>query len=83
MIAKLTDDQIAAMDSLPPGEPLELIDEGNQRSYILFDKEAYEAWVDSKLQEAFDAIDRGQVEPWDLEKMKRECLERRLRKASA
>jgi len=76
MIAKLTQEQIAAINAVPPHENVELIDEDSQKSYILFDKAAYEAWVDQKLQEAFDDIDAGRVEPWDIERIKSDARAR-------
>lgn len=76
MIAKLTNEQIAALRAGPPGEECVLVDEQSGKEYVLFDKAAYERWIERQIDEALEQVDRGEVEEWEIDSIKEEGLQR-------
>lgn len=75
MAPKLTDEQRLAVEA-QPGEPVRIEDDKTQRVYLLVEEsnapQLYERWLRGKLQEGFDAADRGEFVAWDPDRIKAE-----------
>jgi hypothetical protein len=75
MILPLTDAMREALDQAQ-GQPLELFDERTSKKYLVVEssnvEQLWDEWVRSSLQPAFDEADRGELRPWDPERIKAE-----------
>ena len=70
MMPKLSKEQRDALNQ-QPGKPLQVEDEETHKKYVLIDQQAlptlWEDYIRREVQQGLDAIDRGEVEPWDIE----------------
>ncbi len=75
MTPKLTDEKRLALQA-NPGKPLRLEDEQTQKVYLVMSEETLPAlWEDitrCEVKKGLDAIDRGEVEDWEIESIKAE-----------
>ena len=75
MIPKLTDEQRLALEA-NPGRPLCVEDEQTQKVYLVMSEEAlptlWDDYIRREVKKGLDAIDRGEVEDWDIESIKAE-----------
>ena len=75
MPPKITEEQRRAIEA-HPGEPVRVEDDKTHQVYILVEEseapKLYEQWLRRQLQEGFDAADRGEVVPWDPDRIKAE-----------
>lgn len=82
MIAKLTQEQRRALQA-DPKKPLRMEDEETHKVYLVVAEEAlptfWQDYIDREVRKGLEAVDRGEVEDWDIESIKsegREILER-------
>ncbi len=75
MNPKLTDEQRQALQS-NPDMPLRVEDEQTHKVYLVVGEEAlptlWEDYIDREVRKGLAAIDRGEVEDWDVESIKSE-----------
>jgi hypothetical protein len=75
MILPLSDEMREAIHNAQ-GQPLELLDEQTSKRYLLVESsgvdQLWEEWVQRSLQPAFDEADRGELRPWDPERIEAE-----------
>lgn len=83
MTPKLTDEQRLALQA-SPGKPLRVEDEQTHKVYLVVSEETlpklWEDYIRREVRKGLDAIDRGEVEDWDIESIKgegRQVLEQR------
>ena len=88
MIAKITDEIRHAVNE-HPGQPIKLEDDQTHKVYLLIDEGAmpalWEEYIRREVEKGLAAIDRGEVEDWDVESIKaegRETLKQRGAAAS-
>ncbi|MGO8745042.1 MAG: hypothetical protein ACLQNE_03540 [Thermoguttaceae bacterium] len=76
MIAKLTEEQRQALLANPE-RPLRVEDEQTRRIYLVVAEDAlptlWQDYIDREVRKGLDAIDRGEVEEWDVESIKSEA----------
>jgi hypothetical protein len=76
MIAKLTEEQRQALQANPE-RPLRVEDEQTRRIYLVVAEDAlptlWQDYIDREVRKGLDAIDRGEVEEWDIESIKSEA----------
>lgn len=74
MSPKITSEQRAALAAHAPGQPIRVVDEENDREFWLVAPEDVPAlWAEhihAEVQRGVEAIDRGDVVPWNPEAMK-------------
>ena len=72
---KITDELRDAIEQ-EQGLPVKLEDDKTKKVYLLVDKEnaqnLFDQWLRRELQIGFDQADRGEVVPWDPERIKAE-----------
>ncbi len=75
MTPKLTDEQRQALQA-NPDVPLRVEDEQTHKVYLVVGEEAlptlWEDYIDREVRKGLAAIDRGEVEDWDVESIKSE-----------
>ncbi len=75
MAPKLTDEQRLALEA-NPGKPLRVEDEQTDKVYLVIGEETlptlWEDYIRREVRKGLDAIDRGEVEDWDIESIKAE-----------
>jgi len=83
MTPKLTDEQRLALQA-SPDKPLRVEDEQTHKVYLVVSEETlptlWEDYIRREVRKGLDAIDRGEVEDWDIESIKaegRQILEQR------
>ena len=73
MTPKLTDEQRQAVLE-HPGKPVRVEDEKTHKVYLVVSEETlptlWEDYIRSEVKKGLDAIDRGEVEEWDVESIK-------------
>ncbi len=78
MAPKITE-QIRNAVKEHPGQPIKLQDEQTQKVYLLIDESAmpslWEEYIRQEVGKGLAAIDRGEVEDWDVESVKAEGRE--------
>ncbi len=76
MIAKFTEEQRQALQANPE-KPLRVEDEQTRKIYLVVAEEAlptlWQDYIDREVRKGLDAIDRGEVEDWDIESIKSEA----------
>ncbi|HUE71497.1 MAG TPA: hypothetical protein VMP01_11490 [Pirellulaceae bacterium] len=79
MILPLSDEMREAIHNAQR-QPLELLDEQTGKRYLLVESsevdQLWEEWVQHSLQPAFDEADRGELRPWDPDRIKAEGRKR-------
>lgn len=74
MTLKLTNEQLAAVKSRLPGQPVQFEDEETQERFWLIPVDGLPAlWADyvrGEVERGLTAIERGDVVPWDPEALK-------------
>jgi len=58
---RLVDDQ--------PGQPVQCQDAKTKQVYFVYAQNHNEAWLDAQINEGLDALERGEVDEWDIESM--------------
>lgn len=88
MVPRVSEEQRQALQA-NPGKPLRVEDDQTSRVYLLLSEESMPTfWADYLRREVIkglDAIDRGEVEDWDVQSIKaegRRTLDRRPPSAS-
>ena len=75
MIVKLTDEQRVALEA-NPGAPLRMEDPHTHKVYLVFSEESlptlWEDYIRREVEKGLAAIERGEVEDWDVESIKAE-----------
>ena len=73
MTIKLTNEQRLALEA-NPGEPLRIEDEQTRKVYLVMSEEAmpplWDGYICREVKRGLDAIQRGEVEDWDIESIK-------------
>mgnify|MGYP000896169049 FL=1 len=76
MTPKLTSEQRLALQA-NPGKPLRVEDDQTDTVYLVLPEEAlptlWEDYIRREVKKGLDAIDRGEVEDWDIESIKAEA----------
>ncbi len=75
MTPKLTEEQRQALQANPE-KPLRVEDEQTRKVYLVVAEEAlptlWQDYIDREVRKGLDAIDRGEVEDWDIGSIKAE-----------
>ena len=75
MTPKLTEEQRQALQANPE-KPLRVEDEQTRKVYLVVAEEAlptlWQDYIDREVKKGLDAVDRGEVEDWDIESIKSE-----------
>jgi len=75
MTPKLTEEQRQALQANPE-KPLRVEDEQTHKVYLVVGEEAlptlWQDYIDREVKKGLDAVDRGEVEDWDIESIKSE-----------
>jgi len=75
MTAKLTEEQRLALEA-NPGEPLRVEDAETHKVYLLVSEESlptlWEDYIQREVKKGLEAIDRGEVEEWEVQSIKSE-----------
>ena len=75
MTPKLTEEQRQALEANPE-KPLRVEDEQTHKVYLVVGEEAlptlWQDYIRREVKKGLDAIDRGDVEDWDIESIKAE-----------
>ncbi len=75
MTPKLTDELRLALEA-NPGKPIRVEDEQTQKVYLVMSEEAlptlWEDYIRREVKRGLDAIERGEVEDWEIESIKAE-----------
>ena len=75
MVLRVTDEMHEAI-AAAQGRPIEFHDERTSKKYLLVASDdvtrMFDDWVGRSLQVAFEEADRGQLRPWDPERIKAE-----------
>lgn len=78
MVLKITEEIRNAVKE-HPGQPIKLQDEQTRKVYLLIDESAmpafWEEYIRQEVWKGLAAIDRGEVEDWDVESIKAEGRE--------
>jgi hypothetical protein len=76
MIAKLTKQQRQALQANPQ-KPLRVEDDETHKVYLVVAEEAlptlWQDYIDREVKKGLEAVDRGEVEDWDIESIKSEA----------
>lgn len=80
MIPRITEEMREALESRKPGRLVAVEDERAQQTYWLVSADdlprLWEEHIHAQIDIGLDAIDAGQVVPWDPEKIKRQGRDR-------
>jgi len=76
MIAKLTEQQRQALQA-DPEKPLRVEDDQTHKVYLVVAEEAlptlWQDYIDREVKKGLEAVDRGEIEDWDIESIKCEA----------